>query len=106
MLISRSAIYPSPSQSKPEHQSLLGLEPVEGGREAEDAHEGLGRLFIAGRNRAPLLEPRPEPLDLVAIGVDPVRTGYRGLVPLRRDRWTRTQIPDVLAKGVTGMAPV
>src|SRR4051794_2821840 len=79
---------------------LLGLEPVESGGKAEDAHEAGGRLLVAGRNRAPLFQPRPEPLHVVAIVVDPLRTGYRGFVLLGRDRRTRTQVPDVLAEGV------
>src|SRR5215203_1427232 len=32
-------------------------------------------MVIAGGNGAPLLQPRPEPLHVVAIGVDPVRAG-------------------------------
>src|SRR4051795_10334460 len=88
------------------HKSLLCLEPVESGGKAEDAHEGLGRLLIAGRNRAPLFEPGPEPLHVVAIGVDPVRAGDLVLVALGRDRRSRAQGPDVLAKGVTAQAAV
>src|SRR4051795_13001199 len=88
------------------HKSLLCLEPVESGGKAEDAHEAGGRLLIAGRNRAPLLEPSPEPLHVVAIVVDPLRTGHRGFVLLGRDRRTRTQVPDVLAEGVAAQASV
>src|SRR3954452_11034706 len=62
---------------------MLGLEPIESGGKAEDANKGLGSLLIAGRNRAPLLEPCPEPLHVVAIGVDPVRAGDLFLVALR-----------------------
>src|SRR5215207_7010416 len=85
---------------------LLRLDPIESGCKAEDAHEGLGSLLIAGRNRAPLFQPGPKPLHLVAIGVDPVRTGHRSLVRLRWDRRTRAQAPDVLAKGVAAQASV
>src|SRR4051794_39406140 len=60
----------------------------------------------AGCNRAPLFQPRPEPLHVVAIVVDPLRTGHRGFVLLGRDRRTRTQVPDVLAEGVTAQASV
>src|SRR4051794_6825420 len=90
----------------PSITGLLGLEPVEGSREAQHAHEAGGGLLVAGRNRAPLLEPCPEPLHVVAIVVDPVRTGHRGFVLLGRDRRTRTQVPDVPAEGVTAQAPV
>src|SRR3954467_7751952 len=85
---------------------LLALEPVESGGEAEDAHEAGGGLLIAGRNRPPFFQPRPEPLHVVAIVVDPLRTGHRGFVLLGRDRRTRTQVPDVLAKGVTAQASI
>src|SRR4051795_1025891 len=87
-------------------ESVLGLEPIESGGEAEDAHEGAGRLLIAGGNGAPLFQPRPEPLHVVAIVVDPLRAGDLVLVALGRDRRTRAQAPDVLAKGVAGMTPV
>src|SRR3954467_14834762 len=85
---------------------LLCLEPIESGGKAEDAHEGLGRLLIAGRNRAPLLEPSPEPLHVVAIGVDPVRAGDLVLVALRGDGRASPQVPDVRAKGVAAQAAV
>src|SRR5215217_347023 len=88
------------------YKGLLGLEPVESGGEAEDAHEAGGRLLIAGRNRAPLFQPRPEPLDVAAIGVDPVWTGDLFLIALRGDRRASAQAPDVLAKGVAAQAAV
>jgi hypothetical protein len=66
----------------------------------------LGRFLIAGRHSPPLFQPGPEPLDLVAIGVDPLRAGDLVLVALRRDRRTRAQALDVLPKGVAGMTPV
>src|SRR4030095_2046845 len=43
---------------------------------------------------------------MVAIGVDPVRTGHRSLVLLRWDRRTRAQAPDMLATGVAAQASV
>src|ERR671912_2634338 len=85
---------------------LLGLEPVESGSEAEDAHEAGGGLLVAGRNRAPLFQPRPEPLHVVAIGVDPRRAGDLFLVALRGDGRARAQGPDVLANGMTAQASV
>src|ERR671912_1185379 len=56
---------------------LLWLEPIESGSEAEDTHEAGGGLLIAGRHRAPLFQPRPEPLHVVAIGVNPLWAGDR-----------------------------
>src|SRR3954465_894146 len=91
---------------RPSCEGLLGLEPIESGREAEDAHEGAGRLLIAGGNGAPLFQPRPEPLHVAAIVVDPLRAGHRSFVLFGRDRRTRAQAPDVLAKGVTAETPV
>src|SRR4051812_46244163 len=61
---------------------------------------------MGGPHRPPLFEPRPEPFHVVAIVVDPLRTGHRGFVLLGRDRRTRTQGPDVLAEGVTAQASV
>src|SRR3954469_24284077 len=66
----------------------------------------LEAVVVAGRNRAPLFELRPEPFHVVAIGVDPLRAGDLVLVALGRDRRSRAQGPDVLAKGVTAQAAV
>src|SRR4051812_5411563 len=57
-------------------------------------------------NGTPFFQPSPEPLDLVAVVVDPVWAGDGGLVALWRDRRPRTQAPDLLAKGVTAIASV
>ena len=43
--------------------AALAPEPIEGGGEGEDAEEGLGGFFVAGCDRPPLLESRPEVLD-------------------------------------------
>ena len=90
----------------PWRQVTTGAEIDMVGGQAEDAHEGAGRLLIAGGNGAPLFQPRPEPLHVVAIVVDPLRAGYRSFVLFGRDRRTRAQAPDVLAKGVTAQASV
>src|SRR5215207_9838156 len=63
-------------------------------------------MVIAGGNGAPLLQPRPEPLHVVAIGVDPVRAGDLFLVAPRGDGRASPQVPDVLAKGVAAQASV
>ena len=67
---------------------LLWLEPIESGREVEDAHEGRGGLLVAGGHGTPLLQPGPQPLDDIAVVVNPVRAGHRCLVALGRDRRT------------------
>src|SRR4051812_20700347 len=85
---------------------LLWLEPIEGGCEGEDAHEAGGGLFVAGRNRAPLLQPRPQPLDHVAVVVHPVGTGDGLLVALGRNGRAGPSLPDVLPEGLTAEAPV
>src|SRR3954462_2856679 len=69
-------------------------------------HQGLALSPMAGRRGPPLFEPCPEPLHVVAIVVDPLRTGHRGFVLLGRDRRTRAQGPDVLAEGATAQASV
>lgn len=63
-------------------------------------------FFVAGGDGPPLLEPGPQPLDDVAVGVDPLRTGKRCLVGLGRDRWPCTGSPDRLAEAMTGVAAV
>ena len=62
-------------------------------------------ILIAGRNRAPLFQPRPEPLHVIAIVVDPLRTGRRGFVLLGRDRRTRTQVPTCSRKALRLLKP-
>src|SRR4029079_17339484 len=74
--------------------------------EAEDTHEGLGCLLIAGCDGSPLFQPRPKPFHVVAIGVDPVWTGDLVLIALRGDRWASAPAPDVLAKGIAAQAAV
>ena len=80
------------------------LDPVEGGGEAEDAHEGSGGFLIAGCDGAPFLEARPQALDAVAIVVDPARAGHGRLVALGRDRRPGALVPDELAERVRGIA--
>jgi len=53
---------------------LLALDPVESSGEAKYAQEGSGGLLVARCNRSPLFEPGPEPLDDIAVVVDPVWT--------------------------------
>ena len=57
-----------------------------------------GGLLVAGGDGPPLLEPGPEPLDQVAVVVDPLRAGDGRLVALRRDRGPCAHAPDVLAE--------
>ncbi len=80
--------------------SLLALNPAESGGEAENANEGACGLLVASCNGSPLLEPRPEPLDLVAVGIDLLRARYGCLVALRLDGGPRAHAPDVLAKAM------
>src|SRR5829696_7701744 len=85
---------------------LLVLEPVDCRGEAEHAHEGRGSLLVARCNSPPLFQSGPEPLDDIAVGIDPVRTGDRRLIGLGRDRRPRTDAPDVLAEAVTGITAI
>ena len=84
--------------------SLLTFDPIDGGRHAEVAHEGVGCLLVACRDGVPFLKPGPEPLDLVAVRVDPIRADHGRLVLLGRDRRPRAQVPDVLAEAVAAVA--
>ena len=63
-------------------------------------------LLVACGDRAPFFQPGPQPLDLVAVRVDPGRTGQRFLVPAGRDHRACTQAPDVLTKSMAAVAPV
>ena len=48
----------------------------------------------------------PEPLDWVAVVLDPGRAGDRRLVALRRDCWARTDVWNVLAEDGAGVAAI
>ena len=78
----------------------MSLDPIAGCGEAEDACEAGGGFLVAGGHRSPFLQPRPEALDAVAVGVDPVRAalgasllldGIAGVAPTSRNccrkRW-------------------
>lgn len=84
----------------------MSLEPIERCSEAEDTGEADGGVLVARGDGAPLLEARPEPLDDVAVVVDPIRTSELLLVALGRDRGACTGGPDVLAEAVAGIAAV
>jgi hypothetical protein len=84
---------------------LLAPDPVDCSGETEYSHEGLASLLVACGNSAPLLEPGPETLDDIAIGVNPLRTGDRRLIGFGRDCGLCTDAPDVLAKAPAGMVP-
>ena len=47
---------------------------------------GVGGFLLAGGHSPPFFEPGPQPFDLVAMNVDPVRTGDWRLVALGWDR--------------------
>jgi hypothetical protein len=59
-----------------------------------------------GRAGAPLFEPDPGARDLTAVVVDPARASDGRRVGPGWDRGPRAQVPDVLAKGVAGVAAV
>lgn len=84
----------------------MSLEPIEGCGEAEDAYEAGGCLLVTCRDGAPYFQPRPEALDHVAVGVDPVRACYGRFIAFGGDCWSRAHIPHVLPKGVAGIASV
>src|SRR4051794_20119410 len=86
--------------------SVWLLDPVHGGGHAEHAHEGAGGLLVAGGDGAPLLEPRPETFDPIAVVIDPWRTSDIRLVVLGRDRGTGAEGPDEVAEGMAGVAAV
>jgi hypothetical protein len=65
-----------------------------------------GGFLMAGRDRSPLLQPRPEPFDLVAVGVNPVWAGDGCLgVPGWNGR-SSAPLPDVLAEGMAAEASI
>ena len=63
-------------------------------------------LFVAYGDGAPFFEPCPEVLDEVAIDVDPLWAGNRRVGTFGRDSRACAQVPDALAKGIGGEAPV
>jgi hypothetical protein len=87
-------------------EGLSALDPVAGSRRAEDAHEGACGLFVPCNDGTPLLQPRPQSLDPIAICVDPGRARRLLLVPSGRDHRTCPQVPDGLAKRVAAAATV
>src|ERR1700712_6148768 len=48
-------------------RSVPSLDPVHSCGHAEHTHEGASSLLVAGCHGPPLLEPRPESLDAVAV---------------------------------------
>ena len=85
---------------------MLAPEPIECSGDAENAEEALGGFLVSGRDSPLLLQPRPEPCDLVAVVAHPFGAGYGRLMALRRDRGSGAPIPDVLTEGVAGGATV
>jgi len=63
-------------------------------------------LFVACGNGTPLLEPGPEVLDEVSVGVDPRRAADGRVGAFGRDGGPCAQVPDALAKGIGGEAAV
>jgi hypothetical protein len=57
-------------------------------------------------NGSPLLQPGPEPLNHIAVVVDPGGAGGRYLIGLGWDERPSTQAPDVLAEAVAGIATI
>ncbi|SFT28118.1 hypothetical protein SAMN04487845_14328 [Methylobacterium sp. yr668] len=68
---------------------MSSLEPVEGCGEGEDAYEAGGGFLVTGCDGSPFLKPGPEALDLIAVVVDPVRTGDGGRRSVARPRSSR-----------------
>jgi hypothetical protein len=61
---------------------------------------------LDGGDRAPFLQPTPEPLDAVTVHVDPGGASHGRLVAPGWERRARAAVPDVLAEGVRGVAAV
>ena len=53
----------------------------------------MGRLFVAGRNGAPLLQPVPHPLDPLPVYIDPIRAAHWSFVAPGRDGRSGAQLP-------------
>jgi hypothetical protein len=96
---------PNGKRAKPSVRHIGGGS-VECCWKAEDAHEGVGHLLIAGGDRAALLQIGPKALNPIAVIVDPSGTGNGCVVPLRWDHRPRGLVPDVLSEGMAGMAAV
>src|ERR1700712_1401923 len=84
----------------------IGSKPIHAGGDAENAHERACGFLITCCDGPPFFELGPEPLDLIAVGVDPVGTGDRRLIAPGWDHGPGSQVPDVLTKGVAAVASV
>ena len=68
--------------------------------------QGTRGLVVASGNRAPFLQPGPEVLDEMAVVVDPLWAGHRRIGAPGRDGGACAQVPDALATGIAGEAPL
>src|SRR5215210_7200181 len=66
----------------------------------QDREEGARLLLVAGRDRTPLFEPVPHPLDTLPVHIDPVWAVDGSLSAPCRDGWSGAQLPDRRAQRV------
>ena len=64
---------------------MLVLDPIEDDGKREHGGEAACGLLVASGDGAPFFQPPPQPLDAVAVLVDPWWSSDRRFVPQRRD---------------------
>lgn len=84
----------------------MSLNLIERFTDAEETSKAVDGLLAAGRVGALLLKAYPQPLDAVAVVVNPVRTSDWSFVPLGWDRRTHSGVPDVATGAVAAVAVI
>src|SRR5215217_388025 len=72
----------------------------------QDREEGARLLLGAGRDRTPLFEPVPHPLDPLPVHIDPVRAVDGSLSAPGRDGRSGAQLPDRRSQRVRRVATI
>ena len=74
--------------------------------ELEDCEEAAGCLLVSGGDGPPLLELGPEPLDPIAVEIDPIRTCDGRIAASCGDGWSCAHVPDSLSESMAGVSSI
>jgi len=72
----------------------------------QDREEGARLFLVAGRDRTPLFEPVPHPLDALSVHIDPVWAVDGSLIAPGREGRSGAQIPDRRSQRVRRVATI
>ncbi len=85
---------------------MLAFDSVASSGQLEDCDEA-GRSFLVSRgDGSPLLGLGPEPLDPVAVEIDPVRACDGRIAASGGDGWPCVHVPNGLPEGVAGVSAI